>query len=718
MGRVRASVLGLATWAGLSASAAGQGPGAPIKIGGVVYEKQGTREATELRMINLLNPDTGVWGSWYILAPFPAKGSGKKDLATVLAPEAELARMQANGPGPNLAAEYEGKGGFKARWRAIGDASNRAVRFNEFDDPNLNVNAAGYLYTTITAAKATSYAVQMGSDDGLRFWLNGKLVVDADVPRGMNPEDHTVRLDLVKGVNHVLAKVIQGAGSWEYQINNRPALNPMIDAQLQYQLNRDFPPTEEERYYAATTIPVPASIALEVGGLDVLPPNARGEARPIISTRRGEVWIVDGAYESPAYNARFTRFASGLHEPLGLAVRREKDAAGKDRVSVYCVQRGELTRLEDTNGDDVADIYETACSGWGVSGNYHEFAFGPKFDRAGNAWITLNVGFCDALGKSVVPYRGWALRLTPDGTMEPWSDGLRSPNGIGEYSDGAMFYLDNQGDFVGTNRMTELVRGSWAGHPASLRWRSDWKEGDADPPMQPATVWFPYKKMGQSTADFLLYPPPTSEGAGRFGPYEGQVFVGDQTLCLVMRVDLEKVDGHYQGACFPFREALDSGVNRLCWGGDGSMFVGQTDRGWGSTGRLRFGLQRIAWTGQVPFEVKTMRIAPDGFVLTFTRDMNPALAGQASSYSMSSYTYEYHPQYGSAEMEPQRPAITAVEVLGPRSVRLRLDRMRSGGMGYVHELAMPGVRDAQGQPLLHGVAYYTVQKVPSAASGK
>ncbi|MFN0132466.1 MAG: hypothetical protein ACKVW3_08060 [Phycisphaerales bacterium] len=686
---------------------------AQIRIGGVTYEKLGTRQATELRMVNLLNPDSGVWGSWHLLAPFAAKGSGKRDLATALPPEAELPKMLPAGTGPDLNAEYAGKNGFKARWRDIGDASNRAVRFNEFDDADLNSNASGYLYTTITATKATSHTVQMGSDDGLRLWLNGKLLVDADMPRGMNPEDHTVRLDLVKGVNHVFLKVIQGAGSWEYQINNRPMLNPMIDAQLQYQLNRDFPPTDEERYYAATTIPVPAALALEVGGLDVLPAGASGEARPIVSTRRGEVWIVEGAYGTPAFEAKFKRFASGLHEPLGLAVRREKDAAGKDRVSVYCVQRGELTRMTDTNGDDIADTYEAVCSGWGVSGNYHEFAFGPKFDRDGNAWVTLNVGFCDALGKSVVPYRGWSLKVTPDGTMMPFSDGLRSPNGIGEYSDGAMFYLDNQGDFVGTNRMTQLVERSWAGHPASLRWRSDWKQGDADPPMQPATIWFPYKRMGQSAADFLLYPPASAEGAGRFGPFEGQIFVGDQTLCMVMRVDLEKIDGHYQGACFPFREALDSGVNRLCWGGDGSMFVGQTDRGWGSTGRLRYGLQRLAWTGQTPFEVRAMRITPDGFVLTFTRDINARQAGDVGSYSLSSYTYEYHPEYGSKEMDTMRPTITKIEVLGPRSVRLHIDPLRRGGMGYVHELAMPGVRDAQGEPLLHAVAYYTVQRVPA-----
>jgi hypothetical protein len=267
------------------------------------------------------------------------------------------------------------------------------------------------------------------------------------------------------------------------------------------------------------------------------------------------------------------------------------------------------------------------------------------------------------------------------------------------------------------------VPGTFAGHPASLRWRTDWKPGDPNPPIQPATLWLPYKKMGQSGADFLLQEPgsqlePVSAAvaAGKFGPFAGQVFIGDQTLSMVSRTCLEKVDGHYQGACFPFRGGLDCGVNRLCWGGDGSMFVGQTDRGWASVGRMRYGLQRIVWTGEVPFEVHTMQITPDGFLLKFTHDLDRASAGAPASYAMISYTYEYHPEYGSKEMESAAQKVTAAEVVDARTVRLRIDRLRSGGMGWVHELSMPGVKNARGEELLHKLAYYTVQKLPAGAS--
>src|SRR6185436_12025100 len=131
---------------------------------------------------------------------------------------------------------------------------------------------------------------------------------------------------------------------------------------------------------------------------------------------------------------------------------------------------------------------------------------------------------------------------------------------------------------------------------------------------------------------------------GKFGPFAGQVFCGDQTLATVMRVAFEKVTGKdgkafYQGACFPFRAGLDCGVNRIAFDNQGGMLVGETDRGWGSVGRRRFGLQRITFAGTAPFEILTMQAAPDGFILTFTQEIDKSAAAEVKSYRMSSYTY-------------------------------------------------------------------------------
>jgi len=117
--------------------------------------------------------------------------------------------------------------------------------------------------------------------------------------------------------------------------------------------------------------------------------------------------------------------------------------------------------------------------------------------------------------------------------------------------------------------------------------------------------------------------------AGKFGPFTKQLFVGDQTHSTVMRVFLEKVNGRYQGACFPFRKGFGSGNVPVRFAADGSLIVGGTNRGWGSTGPHPFALERLAWTGKTPFEIHEMRARPDGFELTFTRPVDKAAAAES-----------------------------------------------------------------------------------------
>ncbi len=58
---------------------------------------------------------------------------------------------------------------------------------------------------------------------------------------------------------------------------------------------------------------------------------------------------------------------------------------------------------------------------------------------------------------------------------------------------------------------------------------------------------------------------------------------------------------------------------RLDRGNDGSLYVGQTGRSWGSTGGENFRLERVVRRGDVPSEMKAVRVMPDGFEIEFTR---------------------------------------------------------------------------------------------------
>ena len=211
--------------------------------------------------------------------------------------------------------------------------------------------------------------------------------------------------------------------------------------------------------------------------------------------------------------------------------------------------------------------------------------------------------------------------------------------------------------------------------------------------------------MGQSAAGIAC-----DISHGRFGPFQEQLFVADQTHSTVMRVCLEKVKGHYQGACFPFRGGLGSGSLSLQFAPDGSLFVGGTNRGWGSRGSQPYSLERLVWTGKVPFEVERISAKHDGFELAFTEKVDLAKALDPASYKISTYTYIYQVQYGSPEVDGTIPAITKIEPgVDAKTVRLYLDAMQEG---HVHELHLDGIRSANGSPVLHPVAYYTLNYVP------
>lgn len=466
--------------------------------------------------------------------------------------------------------------------------------------------------------------------------------------------------------------------------------------------------------------PAPNGLALEISGLTVL-----DDRRVAVAIRKGEVWILDGVYDDPPKNVTYHRFASALHEPLGLL---NHDGA------FYTAQRSELTRLRDTDDDGQADEYLTVAKGWGVTGHYHEYAYGPKLDRDGNLWLTLNIGMglkgaqLDRTIKEPTQgyrqgrWRGWGMKVTPAGDLVPVCAGMRSPSGIGANAAGDMFYTDQQGNWVATNSLHHMRDGAFFHHVealASMNEPGSPIEGVTSVPgglpypeamkqfsqLRPPAVWFPYKKAGQSATDILL-----DDSHGKFGPFSGQLFIGEFTQAAMHRVFLEKVDGEYQGACFPFRSRFASAVLRMAQGTDGSMFVGLTNRGWSSLGTAAYGLQRLVWTGKVPFEIKEMRALPDGFELVFTKPVDPASVSATSSCRMNSHTYLYHSTYGSDEIQKQTLTINKATVSkdGLR-VRLQVDGLREL---FVHELIATGIRSRAGEPLLHPHAWYTLNRIP------
>jgi len=469
-------------------------------------------------------------------------------------------------------------------------------------------------------------------------------------------------------------------------------------------------PKTEQDFYEIKTLPIPQDLYLEVGGLATMP-----DGRLAVSTRRGEIWIVENPYQKDSHQTNYRRFASGLHEILGLAY--------KDGV-FYCSQRGELTKITDTNRDGVADLYEPIYQ-FELSGNYHEYTYGPVFDKNGDMLVTLNLAWIGFGEGKFAKWRGWLVKIKPDGTLEPQSAGLRSPAGYSINDEGDIFYGENQGDWVGSGRITHLEKGDFAGNPGGIKWAKEPNSPfkltleeipDNSQPMFEAAkkvknlklpaVWFPHAIMGISTSDIIQ-----DTTKGKFSPFPGQYFVADQGQSKVMRVFMEKVNGVYQGFCINYREGFQSGILRERFGLDGSMFVGMTSRGWGSTGKDNFGLQRLVWNGLTPFEIKTIHAKSDGFEISFTQAIDVKSVKNAASYALRSYIYEYHHQYGSPIIHVKDLKIKGISVSpDKKTVRISIDGIRQF---YIHEFILKGILNEEGEPLLHETAYYTLNQIPA-----
>jgi hypothetical protein len=481
----------------------------------------------------------------------------------------------------------------------------------------------------------------------------------------------------------------------------------------------------ESDFYKITTFETPKETAMEVGSIDLLP-----DGRLILGTRRGEIWTVSGAGSSDPSAVSYKLFASGLHEVLGIAYNP------KDK-NIYATTRYEITRLQDVDGDGRADVFDNVSDAWGVSGDYHEYAIGSRFDKAGDLWVTLCL---TGSFSSVTPFRGWALRIKPDGTMVPTCSGIRSPGGLGFDAEGEVYYADNQGPWHGSCTLQHLVPGSFQGHPGGNEWyalapnmggrpidpspenyQGDNKRREArqggDPgrmvkerqrikQLLPPAVYLVHGKIGNSASAIIC-----DTSAGKFGPFVNQLFIADQSHSNLSRVFLETVNGIKQGVVFPFRLGFASGLIGGRMDGEGRIFTGGSDRGWGARGGKPYCFEKCEWTGKTPFEVHEMRAKADGFELTFTQPIDPKTAGDLKSYSMREFTYAYREAYGGDEIDEILPSITAAELgADGQSVRLKISPLTQG---HIHELHFEGVRNTAGHPLLHTVGYYTLNEIPA-----
>jgi hypothetical protein len=450
--------------------------------------------------------------------------------------------------------------------------------------------------------------------------------------------------------------------------------------------------------YSIVTIDTPKDVRLHATGLDAGP-----NGQIMVATRFGEVWQLVGN--------TWKKFAEGLHEPTGLLI--------DDDGSILVAHKPELTRLIDTNDDGIADEYINVADDWKFHDNYHEYTFGPVKNAQGDYIGTLNLSHGDpgafklgAMGSSG-GYRGFAYKVSKDGEFSPYAWGLRSPAGIGSSPTGEVFFTDNQGDWVPTSTIHFLQEGRFYGHPVSLHEvpgfskakLNNMSASDFDAIREKPVAYIPHVEVGNSPGN-----PAWDISKGRFGPFAGQIFVGDQTQSNIFRVLLDRVNGQYQGAVINFMNGFQSGNIRNMFDQQGQLWVGQTARGWEAAGPKLFGLQKVVWDGTTPFELLSINLTETGFRLTFTEDLDPKSVA-LTNFSAAQWGYKYSSAYGSPKVGLAALTPTQVKLLNDkRTILLDLPLQTD----KVLQINFSQLRDKNGRSTSVDKVYYTLNQLLKA----
>ena len=149
--------------------------------------------------------------NWHVIGPFPFKEGQGRD--TVYPIEEQLGNQPLD-----LTKTHEGINGTEIGWHEVNRyvVSNLKVILDMGRKVNLfSAGGIAYAFTEIDAPAETLAQLSIGSDDGIKVWLNDRLVWDNAVRRALKPEQDKVTV-MFKKKNRLLVKIDDRGGVWGF----------------------------------------------------------------------------------------------------------------------------------------------------------------------------------------------------------------------------------------------------------------------------------------------------------------------------------------------------------------------------------------------------------------------------------------------------------------------------------------------------------------------
>ena len=394
-----------------------------------------------------------------------------------------------------------------------------------------------------------------------------------------------------------------------------------------------------------------------------------------VCTWDGDVWIVSNIDEK-LDKVTWKRFATGLHEPLGLKIVNEK---------IHTVGDNQITRFHDFNGDNEADFLENFNNDWENTEGFHAFCFDLHTDPEGNFYFAIGCpvraggrGF-ERMGK----HHGSVIKVSPDGEkLSIYASGFRAPNGMGVGPNGEVTTGDNEGSFVPTAPLHWVKPGSFNGvvdaYHGTRKLKSspiagyeieykDWKKYKAneregfqhDPSEAPKPlVWMSKKRGIDNSGGGQAWV--TSD---KWGPLKDQLLhlsYGQSKMYVVLK---EEKKGQVQGGVARIPVELSSSAMRARINPrDGQLYASGL-KGWQTNAKGNGGLDRIRYTGKPVHLPKSIQVKKDRIEIGFYEALEPIAANSLSQFKFGAWNIRWSFNYGSPEIPIKELELKKVELL-------------------------------------------------------
>ncbi|MDZ4850727.1 MAG: DUF6797 domain-containing protein [Pirellulaceae bacterium] len=439
--------------------------------------------------------------------------------------------------------------------------------------------------------------------------------------------------------------------------------------------------------YAIDTIALPLNnrwnLPFFCGDLDF-----KNDGSLYVSTMHGDVWHVSGLSDLNSKKAVWRRFASGLHQPLGLVVHNDQ---------CYVLGRNQITKLHDLNHDGQADWYECFSTAMASSSAGHDFICGLQRDSQGNFYtVSGNQGL---------------LKISPNGKqLEVLGTGLRNPDGLGLLPDGSLTIPCSEGDWTPTSMIclrkptrsipsfygSENMSGTApaAGSSPQISKEAPVLSGPVasangshlDTLVRPTFYGHRGPEVGGRPELPILYLPrgvDNSSGgqvyvsSDQWGPLKGSFVHLSHGTGTAMHVMLDEVDGQSQAAAIVLPGEFRSGVHRGRYSPiDGKLYVVGMN-GWGSYAPDNGCLQRMRYTDDNSPTPVHFRAHENGVAIEFSTNLHSVDDAsrliEKSNYFAQVWNYRYSANYGSAEYSSVHPGVRGHDRLAIQAIHILED---------------------------------------------